>query len=102
MQVEWKTAVQRFLLNNLGQLDQEDMDVWLDGDLKLYELLEPFLKTMAPYRSEVLRELHQTSQAEIMDKFVAEHPELTIRDKALATVRIGKEIEGIKAILVSA
>jgi len=102
MQAEWKTAVQRFLLNNLGQLDQEDVEVWLDGDLKLYELLEPFLRTMAPHRTEVLRELHQISPAEILDKFTAEHPDLTIRDKNLATVIIGKEIEGIKAILVSA
>ncbi len=99
MQVEWKAAVQRFMLNNLGQMDQEDIEVWLDGDLKLYELLESFLRTMAPYRAEVLRELHQISPAEILDKFMAEHPDLTIRDKSLATVMIGKEIEGIKAIL---
>lgn len=101
MQSEWRAAVQRFLLNNLGQLDQEDLEVWLDGDLKLHELLEPFLKTMTPYRAQVMRELHQTSPAEILDKFVVEHPELNIRDKDLATVRIGKEIEGIKAILAS-
>lgn len=101
MQVEWKAAVQRFLLNNLGQLDQEDLEVWLDGDLKLHELLEQFLKSMVPYRAEVLRELHQISPAEILDKFEKEHPDLRIRDKGLATVMIGKEIEGIKRILVS-
>jgi hypothetical protein len=35
MQSEWRAAVHRFLLNNLGQLDQEDLEVWLDGYLQL-------------------------------------------------------------------
>jgi len=102
MESEWTSAVKRFLLNNIGQLDQEDFDAWLDGDLELAELLEPFLKVMAQHRNQVLRELHQISPAEVFDIYVTEHPEIKFEDQGRVIVRIGKEMAAMKAILSAA
>jgi len=58
MQAEWRKAIQRFILNNLGQMDQEDVEVWLDDELDLAPLLEAPMKAQAQHRDQILRELH--------------------------------------------
>jgi hypothetical protein len=101
MEAEWKKAIMRFILNNLGQMDQEDVIAWLDGDLEIAPLLEPVLRKMSPYKTLVLRELHQISPPEVFDRLSKEHPELEFSDKQKAVVRIGKELEAMKAIVVN-
>ena len=101
MQAEWRKAIQRFILNNLGQMDQEDVEAWLDDELDLAPLLEAPMKAQAQNRDQILRELHQMSPSEIFDRFQKEHPELVFSDKDKAIVKIGKEIEGLKAIVLA-
>src|SRR4030065_1640652 len=100
MEAEWKKAIMRFILNNLGQMDQEDVIAWLDGDLEIAPLLEPVLRKMATYRSMVLRELHQISPPEVFDRLSKEHPELVFSDKQKAVIRIGRGLEAPQAIVV--
>lgn len=102
MESQWKSAVKRFVLNNMGQFDQEDFDTWLEGDFDLTPLLEPVLKTMGSHRDVILAEMHQLSPSEILDRYVVEHPEISVSDKDKALVRVGKELELMKAVLRSA
>lgn len=100
-EAEWKTAVKRFLLNNLGQMDQELLEAWLDDELDLAPLLEQPLRALSQHRDQIMRELHQISPQEIFDRFRQEHPELVFSDKTKAIVKIGREIEAMKAIVAS-
>jgi hypothetical protein len=99
MEAEWKKAIRRFLLNNLGQLDQEDLEAWLDGEFDLAALLEPPLRALYQYKSIMLAEMHQISPAEIFDGLKAEHPELTFPDGNKAVLRIGQELAALKAFV---
>ncbi|OGD48148.1 MAG: hypothetical protein A3K76_05245 [Euryarchaeota archaeon RBG_13_57_23] len=101
MKAEWNKAIQRFILNNLGQMDQEDVDAWVDGELELAPMMEPPLRAQSQYRDQILRELHQITAMEIFDRFQNEHPELVFKDKNTAMVRIGKELEALKSIVVT-
>ena len=99
MEAEWKKAIRRFLLNNLGQMEQEDLESWLTGDLDLAPLLEPPLRALCEHKNIILAEMHQISPAEIFDSLRAEHPELTFPDKQRAVVRVGHELEALKAFI---
>lgn len=99
MEAEHKRGVRQFILNNLGQLDQEDYDAWLEGDFDLTPLLEPVLRAMKQHRDLILAELHQISPAEILDRWMMEHPELDMGDKDRALVRVGRELELMKNVL---
>ena len=101
MKAEWKKAVQRFILNNLGQMDQDDVDAWVEGELEIAPLLEPPLRALSQHRDQILRELYQVTATELFDRFQKEHPELVFKDKDKAILRIGRELEGLKAILAS-
>ena len=101
MEAEWKKAVQRFLLNNLGQMDQDDLEAWMADDLDLAPLLEQPLRALAAHRDQIMRELHQMSPPEIFDRFQKEHPELVFSDKNKALVKIGREIQAMKVIVSS-
>ena len=101
MKAEWNKAIQRFVLNNLGQMDQDDVDAWVNGELALAPMLEPPLRAQSQYRDQILRELHQITAMEIFDRFQMEHPELVFKDKDMAIVRVGRELEALKAIVVS-
>lgn len=100
LESEWRKAIQRFILNNLGQLSQEEVAAWVEDEVDLAPLLEQPLRTLAPHRDMILRELHQISPAEIFDRFQGEHPELVFPNKNKAVVKIGKELESLKAIVV--
>lgn len=100
LELEWKKAIRRFILNNLGQLSQEEVDAWVDDEVDLAPLLEPPLRALAAHRDMILRELHQISPAEIFDRFEGEHPELVFSDKNKAIVKIGKELESLKSIVL--
>ena len=101
MEAEWKKAIRRFLLNNLGQMEQEDLESWLTGDLDLAPLLEPPLRVLHEHRDIILAEMHQISPAEIFDSLKAEHPELIFPDNQRAVVRVGKELEALKAFVAT-
>ncbi len=101
MEAEWKKAIRRFLLNNLGQMEQEDLESWLAGDLDFAPLLEPPLRALHEHKSIILAEMHQISPAEIFDSFQAEHPELIFSDKRRAVVRVGQELEAMKAFIAT-
>lgn len=101
MEVQWKRAIQRFILNNLEQLKQEDIDAWLAGEIEIAPLMEEPLKAMSQHRDMILREMHQMSPPEIFDRFVSERPEIVFPDKDKAIVRIGKELEALKLFLMN-
>ncbi len=101
MQTEWKKAIRRFLLNNLGQIEQEDLEAWLSGDLDLAPLLEPPLRALHAHKGVILGEMHQISPAEIFDSLEAEHPELIFPDKQRAVIRVGQELEALKAFVAT-
>ena len=101
MELEWKRAIQRFILNNLGVLTQEDIEPWLNDEISIAPSLEPPLKAFSNHRDTILREFHQMSPAEIFDRLSAEHPELVFPDKDRAIVKIGKELESLKLFLMS-
>jgi hypothetical protein len=101
LEAEFKKAVRRFLLNNFGQMEQEELDMWLAGEFDLAPLLEPPLKAMSKHRDQLIRELHQISPGEIMDSLQREHPELVFSDKDGALVKIGRELEAMKAFLMT-
>lgn len=101
MQAEWKQAILRFVLNNLGQMDQDDLDEWLEGTFDIAPLLEPPLRAQAQHRDQIMRELHQITAAEVFDRFQSEHKELVFKDRQNAVLRIGKELENLKAIVIS-
>jgi hypothetical protein len=99
MEAEWKKAIRRFILNNLGQMEQDDLEAWLDGDLDIASLLEPPLRALYEHKAIMLAEMHQISPAEIFDGLRAEHPELTFSDRNKAIVRIGQELAALKAFI---
>ncbi|OGS55808.1 MAG: hypothetical protein A3K60_04190 [Euryarchaeota archaeon RBG_19FT_COMBO_56_21] len=101
MKAEWNKAIQRFVLNNLGQMDQDDVEAWLEGKLELAPMLEAPLRALSHHRDQMLRELHQITPMEIFDRFQKEHPELVFKDKDKTIVRIGRELEVLKSIVVT-
>ena len=99
MEAEWKKAIRRFLLNNLGQMEQDDVDAWLAGDLDFAPLLEPPLRALYQHKSIMLAEMHQISPAEIFDTLMAEHPELEFKDRNEAVIRVGQELAALKSFI---
>ena len=99
MEAEWKKAIRRFLLNNLGQMEQEDVEAWLAGDLDFAPLLEPPLRALYQHKSLIMAEMHQISPAEIFDSLKAEHPELQFPDRNQAVLRIGQELAALKSFI---
>ena len=99
MEAEWNKAIQRFLLNNLGQMEQEEVDAWLEGELELAPLLEPPLRALYEHKGRMMAELHQISPAEIFDRLQIEHPELSFPDRNKAVLRVGRELETLKAFI---
>jgi hypothetical protein len=63
--------------------------------------LEPPLRAQSQHRDQILREFHQITAAEIFDRFQKEHPELVFRDKDKTIVKIGKELQALKSIVMS-
>jgi hypothetical protein len=97
----WKSAIMRFILDNLGRMGQDDVDAWLHDEIAFAELLEPALRNLTPYRDMVLRELYQISPSEIFDVWRLEHPEILFSDTDAAIVKIGQELLGIRSIVLS-
>jgi len=99
--VQWRRAVQRFVLNSLERLDQDEIDAWLAGEIEIAPVLEEPLKAMSQHRDMILREMHQMSPPEIFDRFVQEKPQIVFPDKDKAIVCIGKELQSIKLFLMN-
>lgn len=98
--VVWKFAVQRFILNHMGQMTQEDVDAWMAEEFDLAPSMEPQLKALAAHRDSVLRILHQLSPPEVFDMYCKEHPDIRFSDKGKALVRIGKELDALKLFVM--
>ena len=101
MEVQWKRAIQWFLVNNLGEMSQEGIDAWLREETSLAPILEEPLKALSQHRDNILRDMYQMSPPEVLDRFMQEHPEIVFTDKDRAILRIGKELETLKAFLVT-
>ena len=99
--MQWRRAVQRFVLNSLERLDQDEIDAWLAGEIEIAPVLEEPLKAMSQHRDMILREMHQMSPPEIFDRFVQEKPQIVFPDKDKAIVCIGKELQSIKLFLMN-
>jgi hypothetical protein len=91
----------RFVLDNLGRMDQDEVDAWLHDAVPFAQLLEPALQNLAPYRDMVLREIYQISPSEVFDTWRLEHPEILFPDNDVVIVKIGQELMGIRSIVLS-
>lgn len=102
MESEERKALYHLVLSSMGQLaDRDEFGAWVDGEIQLAPLFEPVLQSVRGRRDAFIRELHQMFPAEVMDRFIAERPEVDIGDRVQVIVRIGKELEDIKAIVRS-
>jgi len=97
----WKSAIMRFVLDNLGKMGQDEVDAWLHDEIAFAQFLEPALRNLTPYRDMVLRELYQISPSEIFDVWRLEHPEILFPDHDVVIVKIGQELLGIRSIVLS-
>jgi hypothetical protein len=59
------------------------------------------LKALSQHRDNILRDMYQISPPEVLDRFLRDYPDIVFVDKDKAIVRIGNELESIKAFLVS-
>ena len=101
MEVEWKRAIQWFIVNSLGDMSQEEINAWMKEETSLAPIIEEPLKALSQHRDDILRDMYQMSPPEVFDRFTQEHPEVVFEDKDRAIVRIGKELESIKAFLAT-
>lgn len=97
----WRSAITRFVLDNLGRMDQDEVEAWLHDEIAFAQLLEPALRNLAPYKDMVLRELFQISPSEIFDVWRLEHPEILFPDTDVVIVKIGQELLTIRSIIMS-
>jgi hypothetical protein len=97
-----REALYHLVLSSMDQLlERDDFDAWVDGELELAPLYRPIFESVARQRDTFIRELHQMFPAEVVDRFRARHPELDLGDGTQLIVRVGKEIEAMKAIVQS-
>jgi hypothetical protein len=101
LEVQWKRAIQWFIINSLDDMNQEEIEAWLRDEISLAPVIEEPLKAISQHRDDILRDMYQMSPAEILDRFMEEHPQIVFSDKDKAIVRIGKELEAIKAFLMT-
>jgi hypothetical protein len=101
LDVQWKRAIQSFIINGLDDMTQEEIEAWLREEISLAPIIENPLKALSQHRDNILRDMYQMSPPEILDRLIDEHPHIVFSDKDRAIVRIGKELEDIKAFLVS-
>ncbi len=101
MEVEWKRAIQWFLVNSLADMSQDEIDSWLREEISIASTIEEPLKALSQHRDSILRDMYQMSPPEVLDRFIQDHPEAVFPDKDRAIVRIGQELESIKAFLVT-
>jgi len=101
MKPVWRGAVERFVLNHLEQMGHEELNQWLEGNMKIESNMESTLWSLREHKETILRELNSLSPAEILDMYERERPGSRINDKEMALVRIGEELEAMKAYLMS-
>lgn len=102
MESEERKALYHLVLSSMGQLvERDEFDAWVDGEVQLAPLFEPVLLSVRGRRDALMRELHQMFPAEVFDRFIAERPDVQIDDGTQVIVRIGKELEEMKAAVRS-
>ncbi len=101
MKSVWKGAVERFVLNHLEQMGHEELSQWLQGNVDISSNMESKLFSLRDHKETILRELNALSPAEVFDIYQKERPGNRISDKEKAVVRIGEELEAMKAYLRS-
>jgi len=97
----WRGAVERFVLNHLEKMNDVEFAKWLDGDVRMASKMETTLSSLGDHRETILRELNAISPAELLDMYRKERPGRIIPDKDKALVRIGSELQAMKAYLMS-
>lgn len=100
MKSVWRGAVERFVLNHLEQMGHEELAEWLEGNLRIASNMESTLWSLRDHKETILRELNALSPAEVFDMYRKERPGNRIADKDKAIVRIGEEMEAMKAYLM--
>ncbi len=101
MKSVWRGAVERFVLNHLEKMGHEELSRWLEGNLDIASNMEATLWSLREHKATILRELNALSPAEVFDIYQKERPGNRIADKDRAIVRIGNELEAMKAYLMS-
>ncbi|MEW5748612.1 MAG: hypothetical protein AB1793_07530 [Candidatus Thermoplasmatota archaeon] len=102
MESKAREALYHLVLSSMDQLiERGDFDAWLEGDIELAPLFRPVFESVARQRDTFIRELHQMFPAEVVDRLRARHPDLDMGDGTRAIVRVGREIEAMKAIVQS-
>lgn len=102
MESEERKALYHLVLSTMGQLvDRDEFDAWVGGEIQLAPLFEPVLESVRGRRDALIRELHQMFPAEVVDRFIAERPDFELGDRTQVMVRVGKELEDMKAIVQS-
>ncbi len=101
MKSVWKGAVERFVLNHLEQMGHQELTQWLEGNVNIASNMESTLWSLREHKETILRELNALSPAEVFDVYQTERPGSRIQDKEKAIVRIGNELEAMKAYLMS-
>jgi hypothetical protein len=101
MKSVWRGAVERFVLNHMEQMGHEQLAQWLEGNLDIASNMESTLWSLREHKETILRELNALSPAEVFDMYQKERPGNRITEKDKAIVRIGKELEAMKAYLMS-
>lgn len=102
MESREREALYHLVLSSMDQLlERDEFDAWLAGEIELAPLFRPVFESVARQRDNFLRELHQIFPAEVFDRLVAKHPELDMGDGTEVIVRIGKELQAMKALVQS-
>ena len=101
MKSVWRGAVERFVLNHMEKMEQEELERWLDGKLSISSNMESTLWSLKEHKEALLRELNALSPAEIWDMYQKERPGNGIKDNDKAIVRIGNELQSMKSYLMS-
>jgi hypothetical protein len=102
MESKAREAVYHLVLSSMDQLlERDEFDAWVDGEIEIAPLFKPVFESVARERDTFIRELHQIFPAEVLDRFMEKHPGVDVRDKTLAIVRIGKELQTMRDIVQS-
>lgn len=102
MESKEREALYHLFLTSMDQLvERDEFDAWVEGEIELAPLFRPVFESVALQKATFIRELHQMFPAEVFDRFLEKHPEVVVPDRTALIVRIGKELQGMKAIVES-
>ena len=102
MESKEREALYHLVLSSMDQLlERDEFDAWVEEEIELAPLFKPVFESVRAQRDTFLRELHQMFPAEVLDRFIAAHPDAEVGDKTGVIVRIGKELQAMRTIVQS-